>query len=224
MRNFTLDLSQMTVVPTQSMGTIVTPGPRTQRSSPERALIKTALEFGRPFNSNWGSALEVLEASETPPAVKVVPSATVAMASKRSSDLTLAVGWTGTASMVAGLNLSGGLYGSTTGEFGVFGTGGYVLGIISGYSGGVEYTFVFGTPSDFAGPFVSIQASVGPKVLGGLSIGGSLLFSPGPPGMMGRVPLTFMGFTINGTVGASALPFSISVEWSVTTTKPLITL
>jgi hypothetical protein len=221
MQNFALDLSQLTVVPDPSRGVPVVAGPRQPRSSTERAAIKVALEFGRPFNANFGGALEVLQVSEKPPSVKVVPSPTVPMKSK-SRDLTMGVGLTGTATIVAGFNLSGGLYGSTTPEFGVFGTAGFVIGIISGVSGGVELTFVFGTPSDFAGPFVSFQASVGPKVFAGASVGASLLFSPGPPGAGGRVPLTFMGIAFNVTGGVSALPFSLSVEWSITTTIPLI--
>ncbi|MBZ5688656.1 MAG: hypothetical protein LAP86_26895 [Acidobacteriia bacterium] len=221
MKNFTLDLSQLTVVPDASKGGRAVAGPRTPRSSTDRDVIETALEFGKPFNPTFGAALEVLQISKTSPTVKVVPSPTVAMTSK-SSDLTLGIGLTGTAAMVAGINLSGGLYGSTTPEFGIFGTAGFVVGIVSGASGGVELTFVFGTPRDFSGPFVSFQASVGPKVFAGASVGASLLFSPGPPGPGGRVPLTFMGIAFNLTGGVSALPFSISVEWSFTTTIPLL--
>jgi len=221
MQNFTLDLSQMTVVPDPNGGTTVTAGPRTQRSSPERALTKTALEFGKPFNLNLGSAIEVLEVSERAPTVKIVPSPTVAMASKHLHDLTVALGLTGTAAMVAGINLSGGIYGSTVPEFGFFGSAGFVVGIISGVSGGVELTFVFGTASDFAGPFVSFQASVGP-VFKTISVGASLLFSPGPPGSTGRVPLTFMGIAINLTTGISALPGSLSIEWSNTAILPIV--
>lgn len=114
--------------------------------------------------------MEVLQISEKPPAVKVVPSPTVPMTSK-SRDLTVGFGLTGTAAAVAGINLSGGVYGSTTLEFGVFGTAGFVIGIVYGASGGIELTFVFGTPVDFAGPFVSFQASVGPKVFAGVSVG-----------------------------------------------------
>lgn len=221
MNNFTLDLSQLTVVPDASLGGRAVAGPRTPRSSADRAVIETALDFGKFFNPTFGPALEVLRVSKTPPTVRVVPSPTVPMTSK-SSDLTVGFGLTGTAAMVAGINLSGGLYGSTTLEFGVFGTAGFVVGIISGASGGVELTFVFGTPRDFSGPFVSFQASVGPKVFAGASVGASLLFSPGPPGAGGRVPLTFMGIAFNVTGGVSALPFSLSVEWSVTTTIPII--
>jgi len=221
MQNFTLDLSQMTVVPDPSKGTIVTAGPRQQRSSLQRSVIETALEFGKPFNPDLGGALDVLGISKKAPTVKVVPSSTVAMASKRTGDLTVGLGVTGTVAMAFGLSTTGGFYGSTTPEFGVFWGGGFVAGIISGASVGPEVTFVIGTPADFAGPFVAFQASVGP-VFKTWSVGGSLLFSPGPPGSMGRVPLTFMGVAFNATVGISALPGSISVEWSITGTLPLL--
>ncbi len=220
MQNFTLDLSQLTVVPDASKGALVIAGPRQPRSSTDRAVIKTALEFGKPFITNLGGALEVLQISEKPPAVTVVPSPTVPMMSK-SRNLTVGFGPTGTATFVAGFNISGGVYGSTTPEFGVFGTAGFVIGITSGLSGGVELTFIFGTPVDFSGPFISFQASVGPKLFLGASVGGSLLFSPGPP-VGGVVPLTFMGFAVNVTGGVGGLPFSVSVEWSITAIKPLI--
>ena len=96
MQNFTLDLSQLTVVPDASKGVPVTAGPRQPRSSTDRALIETALEFGKPFNPSLGGALEVLEISKKAPTVKIVPSPTVPMTSK-SSAFTMGVGITGTA-------------------------------------------------------------------------------------------------------------------------------
>ncbi|HEX6807436.1 MAG TPA: hypothetical protein VF118_05580 [Gemmatimonadaceae bacterium] len=143
------------------------------------------------------------------------------MASHHSHDLTVAFGPTGTAGWIAGFNASGGVYGSTTPEFGIFGSAGVVLGLFGGISGGGEWTFIFGTPSDFAGPFLCFQASVGPKIFGGMSIGGSLLFSI-KSSYWGPTALTFMGFTANVTWGWSPLPGSITVEWSNTWVHPLI--
>lgn len=214
MQSFTLDLSRLTVVPDRSKGSIVSAAPRSPRSSAERSIIKTALEFGKPFNSTLGAAIEVVGISEKALTVRVVPSPTVPMTSKRLGDLTVGFGLTGTGAIGPGLNVSGGIYGSTTPEFGLFATGGFVIGT-PGASGGVELTFVFGTPSDFAGPFFSIQASVGT----GAALGGSLLFS---------LPTTsspsfaFMGFTINTTAGISAIPVSVSIEFSNTAIKPVL--
>lgn len=179
------------------------------------------MELGRPLNPRLGSALDVLDISETRPTLSVIPSAVVPMASPHSHDLTVAFGPTGTAGWVFGFNASGGVYGSTTPEFGIFGSAGYVMGLFAGASGGGEWTFIFGTPSDFAGPFLCFQASVGPKIFGGMSIGGSLLFSIGPP-IHARSTLKFMGFTVNITFGWSELPGSLTVEWSNTWIHPLI--
>lgn len=221
MRNFTLDLSQLTVSPDASKGKAVYAAPRQRRSPLDRALIETALNVGKPLNPSFGGALETLQISAAPPTVRVVPSPTVSMASS-SHDLTVDFGLSGTAAMVAGMNLSGGVYGSTTPELGIFGTAGFVVGIISGASGGVELTIVFGTPRDFSGTFISFQASVGIKVPAGASVGASLLFSPGLPGRGGLVSLTFMGFALNLTGGVSALPASVAVEWSNTAVLPLL--
>lgn len=220
-RYLRLDLSQLTVHPDPSLGKLVSAGARTRRSPTERTMMKASLELAKPLNSSLASALEVIEISERPPTVTVVPSPTVPMASHTSFDLTAAVGLTGTAGWVAGLNTVGGVYGSTTLEFGVFGTAGFVIGVVAGAGGGIEYTLVFGTPRDFAGPFVCFQASVGPKIFGGLAVGGSLLFSLGPATPTGRA-MAFQGFTVNLTGGWSALPASVSVEWSNTWIKPLI--
>lgn len=222
MRHIQLDLSQLTVQPDPSRGKTVFAGPRAPRTPAQRSVIKTALELARPLDPTLGAALAVMDISESPPTVSVMPSPTVPMASRSAFAFTAAVGLTGTAGWVAGLNAEGGVYGSTTPEFGVFFTGGYVLGLWAGAGGGIEYTLIFGTPSEFAGPFFAVQASVGPTIFGGLAIGGSVLFAISPPTPAGRTTLSFMGFTVNVTGGWSELPVSVSVEWSNTWIHPLL--
>jgi hypothetical protein len=221
LRHLSLDLSQLTVRPDPKLGTVVRPGPRRRKNSVERAAMLAAMEVAKPFRPRLGGPLEVLEFSLHPPTISVVTSPTVAIAASASPDLTLALGWMGSAGWIAEVAAEGGVYGSTTLEFGVFDTLGFVLGLATGVSVGVEYTLVFGPPSDFAGLFIAFQASIGPKELGGLAIGGSLLFAVGPPTAAGP-SLTFKGLTLNGTFGWSALPVSLSVEWSNTRLKPLI--
>jgi hypothetical protein len=221
MRNFTLDLSQLTVVPTPSMGTRVIPRPRTQKSSLERAAIQVALEGLKSTQNKYALALETLEISTKPTSVTIIPSSSVPLA-KTARYFTAAFGLTGTASWVVGLNLGGGIYVSNLPEFGIYGTGGFVIGLVTGAGAGYEYTFIFGTPADFSGIFLAIQCSVGPKIFAGAALGGSLLFSP-KIGPGGTSYLAFMGFSVNLSVSVgSVLPASLSVEWSYTTVKPLL--
>ena len=76
------------------------------------------------------------------------------------SGLTVAIGLSGFAAFVGGVSLAGGIYGSSTGEFGLFLTGGFMIGIVSGAGGGPELVFVFGTPSDFRGVFVTVNRPI----------------------------------------------------------------
>lgn len=221
-RELHVDLSQLTVRPDPSRGRMVYAPSMTPRNSTERAAIKASLELEKPLNEKMAAALDVLGISETPPAVSVIPSPVVPMASRHTFDLTCAVGQTGTAGWVLGANASGGIYASTTPEFGVFGSLGVVFGFFAGAGAGVEWTMIFGTPRDFAGPFICYQASVGPKIFGGCAIGGSLLFSVVAPAAGKGSTLAFMGFTVNVTCGWSAFPVSVSIEYSNTWIHPLI--
>ncbi len=171
-RELHLDLSQLTVSPDPSRGRMVSAPAMTPRTSTERAAMKASMELEKPLNAKMGAALDVLGISETRPAVSVIPSPVVPMASRHSFDLTCALGETGTAGWVLGANASGGIYASTTPEFGVYGSVGVVFGMFAGIGAGLEWTMIFGTPSDFAGPFICFQASVGPKIFGGCAIGG----------------------------------------------------
>lgn len=221
-RELHLDLSQLTVSPDPSRGRMVSAPAMTPRTSTERAAMKASMELAKPLNARMGAALDVLGISETRPAVSVIPSPVVPMASRHSFDLTCALGETGTAGWVLGANASGGIYASTTPEFGVYGSVGVVFGMFAGIGAGLEWTMIFGTPSDFAGPFICFQASVGPKIFGGCAIGGSLLFSVVAPAAGRGSTLAFMGFSVNVTCGWSALPVSVSIEYSNTWIHPLI--
>jgi len=93
-------------------------------------------------------------------------------------------------------------------------------GVVSGAGAGDELTFVFGTPNEFKGQFISIAAGV-TVVPPLVSAGGSLLFSPTTlPG--GSVELRFVGFSLNVTAGFSHLPISFAVVWSDTVIFPQI--
>jgi hypothetical protein len=218
---FNLDLSQLAVAD-GGKGSQISAGNLTPVSSTQRDLIKGACVLGKSLNSTLGGFADVADVSITPPSVVVVPSPTIPLFGVSTSpSLTIALGATGSVAMVAGIVGSGGIYGSTTGEFGIFGTAGFFIGVASGSSVGGELSFIFGAPSDFSGPFISIVASVAPT--GGLvSVGGSLIFAPGPVTASGTVSLIFMGFSLTLSAGISALPFSAAIEWSDTAIVPVI--
>ena len=221
LQHIRLDLSQLTVRPDPSRGKIVYAGRRTPESTTRRSAVQAALELAHPLDASLGPVLDVLGISVRPPAVAVIPSPTVPMASHTRTAYTAALSLTGTAAWVAGINLAAGIYGSSTGEFGWFDTAGFVLGFVSSASGGIEYTIIFGSPADFAGLFVSFQASISPGTLV-FAAGASLLFSvSGPVGGHGST-LRFMGLSINLTAGTPSLPVSFTVEWSNTWTHPLL--
>lgn len=222
LRHLTIDLSQLTVQPDPKLGTLVRAGPQTRKTSIERAAMKAAFELARPLNHRLDAALEVLELSTHPPTVSMVPSRAVAIAAHALPIVTVAVGLGGSIGYVAELAGEGGVYGSTTLEFGLFSTLGFIMGVAAGVAVGADYTLVFGPPSDFAGIFVAFQASVSVTALGPLSVGGSLLFAVGPPTPTGSAPLTFKGISLTGMAGLSPLPASLSIEWSNTTLKPLV--
>src|SRR5229473_3156974 len=132
-------------------------------------LQQLTVAVGKPFNSDLGGIQEVEDIGARPPGVTIHPSPTVPLLrGGGKSGLTVALGLSGFVALVGGVSLAGGVYGSTTREFGVFGTG-----------VGPELTFIFGTPSDFSGVFVAVAASV-TAIPPYFSVGGSVIFSPGP--------------------------------------------
>ena len=181
MDNFTLDLSQMTVADPAG-GVSVKDGPRQPLSDTDRDLIEKALNFGKKFDSDLGGLAEIPGISKSPPAVTVRPSPTVPFISGgHKSGITAAFGVSGSAAFAFGASLQGGIYGSSVGpEFGFFGTAGFMAGIVGGVGLGPEFTVIFGGPSDFKGVFIAIAASVSPAAV--WSVGGTLIFSPGPVG------------------------------------------
>ena len=133
----------------------------------------------------------------------------------KSSQLTVAGALTVSAFAAVGVVGSGGVYGSTTREVGVFLSGGGGIFTNYGVSGGAEYTFIFGTPADFSGPYFGVGVSVsGPPPIG---VGGTLLFSPSMPPTL-PITLTLMGFSVAVTVGTPS-PIPVTVSAVVTDTK-----
>jgi hypothetical protein len=204
-------------------GVSVSDGPRRALPSAERDVIETALSFGKPFNSSFGGLEEIAGISKSPPAVVIRPSPTIPFISRGGkSGFTAGLGFSGFAAFAAGVSLQGGIYGSSTGEFGFFGTAGFMAGFVGGAGVGPEFTVIFGAPSDFKGVFVAIAASVSVNPI--WSVGGTLIFSPGPVLPGGLVSLIYMGFSLRATAGPSSLPVSVAIEWTNTAIKPIIRL
>lgn len=203
----------------------VLPRPTPVRSAPgrrvlpqgERAALVSALEFGKTFSPALGSLLEIVNVGVSPPALTVLRPLLmpVGFALSKSTNLTIAGALTVSAFAGVGVVGSGGIYGSTTREIGVFLTGGGGIFTNLGLSGGGEYTFILGTPADFAGPYLGVGVSVsGPPPIG---VGGMLLFSPTLP-LTIPITLTLMGFSVSVTVNTPS-PIPVTVTAEVTNTK-----
>jgi hypothetical protein len=183
----------------------------------ERAVLVSALEFGKRFSPALGPLLEIVNFGVKPPALSVLrPLAMpVGFAVSKSTYLTIADALTASAFAGIGAVVSGGVYGSTTREIGVFATGGGGIFTNFGLSAGGEYTFILGTPADFAGPYFGIGVGVsGPPPIG---VGGMLLFSPTLSPTM-PITLTLMGFSVSVTVNTPS-PIPVTVTAEVTNTK-----
>lgn len=183
----------------------------------ERAALISALDFAKALNLPLGALPEIVNIGVSPPAVTVLGPAAmpVGFALSKSRDLTVAGALAVSAFAGGGIVGSGGVYGSTTKEIGLFLTGG--VGIFSniGLSAGGEYTFILGTPLDFSGPYFSAGVSVsGPPPLG---VGGMLLFAPSMP-LTIPLTLTLMGFSVSITASTPS-PIPVTVTLQVTDTK-----
>jgi hypothetical protein len=181
-------------------------------SPADRAIAKTALEFGKPFNSNCGTLLEHEQMSEKRPSLVVLPSPAVASPTS-SFDLTATIGPNLSAGVIIGLTLTSGYYISWSGEWGVFVTGGGMLGAIVGVSGGFEFAVVALPPSGLVGTFWAVGFSGGSPGWGPY-LGGSIIF--------GGSPVAIVGSSIRFGGGFAKLPVQVELEWTKTATWPKV--
>jgi hypothetical protein len=133
-----------------------------------------------------------------------------------SSERTYAIGETVSAAAVIGVSGGFGIYGSVTSrEVGLYAIGGAGVFINSPFaSGGIEFTFVAGTPVDFSGPYVAAGLSAGgiTRPFGVIGAGFSLLFSPTLP-LRVPIELTLMGFSVNVSISTPTVwPVTVQVE------------
>lgn len=180
-------------------------------STPERVAVRNGTAFAGAVGSPIGKANGVIEMADHPPTVTAIRPTTMPVGMSPGTpgpsrlDLTASFGVAG--SVFAGIGaVSGfGIFGSTTREIGVYTNVGAGIFLGAGGSVGVDCSLIFGTPADFAGPFLGIGVSVTcppPAVVG---TGAVALFSPVGSGFV------FMGWDIPFTVGPQWPPVVISV-------------
>jgi hypothetical protein len=165
------------------------------------------------FNPQSGILRYPVEISEHPPRIDIIsPSRVpVGLTAGSKSAATLALGVNTAAFYGLGISVGAGLYGSTTRELGVYTGGSVGVWTNIGYSAGLQYTFIFGPPSDFGGVAIGVGCDVSGVLVGG---GAMLLFS--------LPPFRCLGYSVGVGVGYSTLPFDVTVQVGITTPKPLL--
>jgi hypothetical protein len=73
------------------------------------------------------------------------------------------------------------------------------------------YTFIFGPPSDFAGVSWGVGCDIGVGIVG---VGAMLLFT--------LPPIRCLGYAVSLSVGPTSLPFDVTVQMGITSTKPVL--
>jgi hypothetical protein len=180
-------------------------------SPPEKVALRSGTAFAKAIDAPIGKADGVIQMADRPPKVSVIRPATMPVGTSSAASgpaafhLTAAYGVAGSAFAAIGAVSGFGIFGSTTGEIGVYTNVGAGIFLGAGASVGVDVCLIFGTPADFAGPFIGIGISVSfppPAVVG---TGAVALFSP-----VGS-SFVFMGFDIPFTVGPQWPPLVVSV-------------
>jgi hypothetical protein len=187
-------------------------------TSKEKRLLRSALKLGKLVNSPLGLPQEILEISDKAPTVTIKPPSKVPMGMSGTpgagtvSALTFALGLQGSAYAFNAICLECGIYASSTGEWGFYGSAGGGWWTNVGATVGSVFTVIFGPPSDLAGVAFGIGADVTvfPPLVG---VGGQLLFSP--------PPFKFLGFAVGVSFGPSVLPVDVNIQVSATGLAPM---
>ncbi len=182
----------------------------------EKKALKNSFEFLKLFH-RWGSILMyIFEITEHPPILDILRPQQIDIGlhpARKSNAITLAEGLSESAFSGIGIGISGGFYGSSTGELGIFSGGSIGIWTNIGISASIMVTYILGPPSDLGGVSWGVGCDIGGEFIGG---GGMLLFSP--------PPIRFLGVSFSIGVGMSTLPFDITVQAGYTKTKPLLYL
>jgi hypothetical protein len=196
--------------------------PRRRRgNSIQKRLLRSALELGKSANASFEPPLECLDLTDSPPTMSIAVPTTVPVGMGTPAGgggpvnaLTGALGAEGSAFAVVGVTAQGGLYGSSTGEFGAYGSvsGGWWSNIGTGL--GPVFNWIYGPPSDLEAASFAVGADVGATQ----SVEVLLLFSD-----ISKSPFRFLGFSFSFSFLPSKLPFDITVQVSLLSgIKPLV--
>lgn len=210
------DLRQLDNLDIQKLAVPIRRSPAgTKLAHSTRDAIGSAAGLGGRFDSRLNLVREVVDVSEHPPSVIVEAPLTVPIGlhgSPPGSALTTAVGIEAAAFAAIGVTVGVGFYGSSTGEFGYYDTGGPGLWSNVGIGAGVSYAYIFGPPSSLAGVALGVGADGGVDVVSGSVM---LLFSFGPP-------FAFIGISVGVAIGVSESPVDVTVQVTNTRVKPLV--
>jgi len=213
-KNVNIDLRDVDNIDIQALGKLLgPPPPRTKLGPIEKAALSAAIDIWNLANPQAVLFRNPIDMADSPPTVTIAKpsSVPVGMATRAKDDVTLALGLTGSAFNVVGISVSGGVYGSTTGELGVYTGGSVGVWTNAGSGMGPEYTMIFGPPSDFAGVSWGVGCDIGVGIVG---TGAMLLFT--------LPPFRCLGFSVALSVGPTSLPFDVTVQASITSTKPVL--
>jgi len=213
-KNITIDLRDVDNIDIQGRGRLLGGAPpRRKLGGAEKTALGAAIDLWKLFFPQAEMFRDPMIISDTPPSVSIrkpsrVP---VGVTPRPKDEVTLALGMATTAFAVVGVSVSGGVYGSTNGELGVYTGGSVGVWTNVGASVGPQYTMIFGPPSDFAGVSWGVGCDLGAGIVG---VGGMLLFT--------LPPYRCLGFSVSLAIGPTSLPYDVTVQAGITTTKPVL--
>ncbi|NEX23080.1 hypothetical protein G3480_22740 [Thiorhodococcus mannitoliphagus] len=209
-----------------AQGRPLPPAPRPKNIQPkEREALKSALAIAEHFDSDLAIYRDLFEVAEHPPLVDIQGPAQTPVgltpASRRAA--TLALGISAEAFCISGAGMGAGLYGSTTREFGVYYGGSVGVWTDIGFSGGIQYTFLFGGPGDLAGVSWGVGCNID---IPGTPVGAGAMLLFTMPSKPYTIPpnCRLLGYAVSLSAGTPGLPVSLTVQVSVAKTKPLLKL
>lgn len=214
MNEIRADLRDLDKIDVERQGIpIGTAPPRRKLGPVERSALDSAIGLWSFFNRQAELFRDPMIISDKRPRVTITPppKTPVGMTPASKSEATLGLGLTSSAFAVVGITTSGGVYGSTTGELGVYIGGSTGIWTNVGAGVGPTYTMVFGPPSDFAGVSIGVGADIGAGLVG---FGAMLLFSP--------PPVRFLGYSVSLSLGVTSIPYDVTVQVGFTGAKPVL--
>lgn len=130
---------------------------------------------------------------------------------------TIALGGTAGVAAIGGFYGGLGIYGSNTGEIGLYEGYGCQLQTNIGYSVGAEVDYIFGPPSTFSGfaYAMGVDFSIPYGFFAGVGVSGRLIFNTN---------FNWIGFSVGFSGGWSALPLNFTIQVGDTVTKPIVNL